>query len=226
MKENGFRITATEDGSHTLYDPIVGEHYHSLFGALNESMHVFIEAGFRHAIHKERTIRVLEIGLGTGLNLLLTYLESARQVQSVDYHALEAFPIETSLACQLNYPEILGEHVLCDIFDKIHQSPWGETVRLADDFTLTKLSMKLEEYRGEPDSVDVIYFDAFSPDVQQEMWTAEVFQAMARVAAGGCVLVTYSAKGQVRRNLQGAGFTVERLPGPRGKREMLRGVFL
>ena len=225
MKEDNIQLRVTGDGSHTLFNMSLGEPYHSLFGALNESRHVFIEAGLHEVFKRREEVRVLEIGFGTGLNLLLTCLESGRRMKTVDYIALEAYPLDSNIARELNYPEVIREKDARDLFERSHQAPWNKRVSLADGLNLLKVDMKLEDFKGQESFVDLIYFDAFSPDIQPDLWTSDIFGKLARMAVKGCVLVTYSAKGQVRRNLQQAGFNVERLPGPKGKREMLRAVY-
>ncbi|MDR1357105.1 MAG: tRNA (5-methylaminomethyl-2-thiouridine)(34)-methyltransferase MnmD [Tannerellaceae bacterium] len=212
-------IRQTADGSHTLFVPSMNEHYHSVNGAIQESMHVFIRAGLCR-LTKE-SIRVLEVGFGTGLNALLTLLEAERREKlSIEYHAVELYPLPASLTSGLNYAEQLcpGRE---ELFASLHAAPWGEYARITPNFLLHKI-------KGDcnccelPFSIDLLYFDAFAPDKQPEMWNRSLFDALyARMSDGG-LLTTYCAKGEVRRMMQKAGYSVERIPGPLGKREMLR----
>lgn len=212
------QLKVTEDGSHTLFSPRVGECYHSQHGAVQESRHVFIEAGWRQCAGAE--LRVLEVGFGTGLNAFLTLLQAEREQRTVLYTALERYPLLAGVAASLNYPALLGEGTQAD-FLRLHTTEWGQPVRISPHFTLLKLQADFTAVTL-PGSYDLIYFDAFSPEKQPEMWTQERFEQLYRHASPGAVLTTYCAKGSVRRALQAAGFAVERLPGPPGKREMLR----
>jgi len=217
-------LRMTDDGSMTLFLNSIGESYHSQFGAMNESSHVFIQCGFRYIASKKTSINLFEVGLGTGLNVLLTFLEAERADTRVSYTSLEPFPISDSIAEKLNYPELVGSENSVQVFKKIHRSDWDTEVHLSETFTFKKLLLPMEAYQPGAQVYDLIYFDAFSPVVQPELWTAEIFGKIAGMVCENGALVTYSAKGQVRRNLQEAGFLVERLPGPKGKREILRGV--
>lgn len=205
-------LVKTADGSFTLFIPEVEETYHSTHGAVQESMHVFIENGLK-ACDKE-SIRVLEVGLGTGLNAMLT-LQNA--TTKIDYSALEPYPLSK---------EILNELAASrsDQFEmKFHVSNAGEWISLQENFSFIRMEVGLEEFSSE-EKFDVIYYDAFGPRVEPGLWTLERMQQCFDLLNDGGVLVTYCAKGEVRRNLQAAGFVVERLAGPPGKREMLRGV--
>lgn len=211
-------IKTTSDGSHTLYVPEIDESYHSTHGAIQESRHIFIEAGLKHCQKAE--INVLEIGFGTGLNALLALEEAGRSQKHIHYTTIEKYPIEYKTAVQLNYPEQLS-HVYRTFFNKIHSCQWNEIVQISTNFTLRKIETDFTDF--EPDSFfDAIFFDAFSPEKQPEMWSQYQFEKIFRHCNQGAVLTTYCAKGNVRRALQNAGFTVERLPGPPGKREILR----
>jgi tRNA U34 5-methylaminomethyl-2-thiouridine-forming methyltransferase MnmC len=205
-------LVQTADGSFTLFIPEVEETYHSTHGAVQESMHVFIESGMK-ACDKE-VIRILEVGLGTGLNAMLT-LQNA--TTKIDYSALEPYPLSK---------EILNELAASrsDQFEmKFHVSNAGEWISLQENFSFIRMEVGLEEFSSE-EKFDVIYYDAFGPRVEPGLWTLERMQQCFDLLNDGGVLVTYCAKGEVRRNLQAAGFVVERLAGPPGKREMLRGV--
>ncbi len=210
----------TADGSQTIQLPQWGEQYHSMHGALQESYHVFIEAGLYQ--FSGRSLDLLEIGFGTGLNALITLKEAPGKNLSVRYTALEAFPVTEPEWNQLEYARLLGEEFAFQPhFERLHQAPWERWVPLTDSFSLRKLKTDLLEFSSQP-AFDLIYFDAFGARVQPELWTEPVFESMYRALRPGGVLVTYAAKGSVRRAMQKAGFLVERLPGPVGKREMLR----
>ena len=205
-------LVQTADGSFTLFIPEVEETYHSTHGAVQESMHVFIENGLK-ACHKE-VIRVLEVGLGTGLNALLSLQHASKKI---DYCALEPYPLSK---------EILNELAASrsDQFEmKFHVSNAGEWISIQENFSFVRMEVGLEEFSSE-EKFDVIYYDAFGPRVEPGLWTLERIQQCFDLLNEGGIFVTYCAKGEVRRNLQASGFVLERLAGPPGKREMLRGV--
>ena len=213
------KVILTEDGSHTLYVKEIDESYHSTHGAVQESTHIFINMGLK-AFLSENEVRVLEIGFGTGLNAYLTLLEAEKIKKPIHYTTLELFPLSVDEALLLNYPEILREDR--KLFEKIHRSSWGEDVDVASFFTLHKIKADFTKYEIQG-LYDVIYFDAFSPEKQPEMWAEDGFRKIYEHSVNGAVMTTYCAKGVVRRAMQSAGFVVERLPGPPGKREILRG---
>jgi len=211
-------IELTSDGSHTLYLPSLDEHYHSVNGAVQESRHVFIEAGLNHSNKEE--INILEVGFGTGLNAFLTYLNTSQKF--VRYTGFELYPLTQDLLDKLNYTENQSDSEK-KIYNSLHQSEWNKEIQITPNFLLTKFPVdfkKLEKSFTTP--FDVIYYDAFAPDKQPEMWTQEIFNYLYSYTAKGGILTTYCAKGIVRRMLQQAGYSVEKLPGPPGKREMLR----
>jgi tRNA U34 5-methylaminomethyl-2-thiouridine-forming methyltransferase MnmC len=220
---DSLKIQVTRDGSHTLFVPELNEHYHSVFGAINESRHIFINAGLNSIAQKSGKIKILEIGFGTGLNALLSCIEAGKNDLYIDYQAIELFPLPEEIYLKLNYPEHIEEENSKETFMQIHSCPWNQHIKLSDHFSLTKLNISLQNYLPEKQYFDLIYFDAFGPDVQPEMWTVEVFKKMAFALRQGGVLVTYSTKGVVKRNMKEAGFSIEKLPGPVGKREILRG---
>lgn len=215
-------IVTTSDGSHTLYNADLHQHYHSKHGAVQESVYVFIEKGLKALPEEVNNINILEIGLGTGLNVFLTFIENLQLQKQINYTVLEAFPVEEEVFSQLNYPELLLHPDKKEEFFKIHNSDWEKQIEIAENFHFIKLKEKLEEINLPENEFDVIYFDAFSPSAQPELWTQEIFKKMYNCMRSGGILVTYCAKGDVRRNMQAAGFLVEKLPGPPGKREMLR----
>jgi tRNA U34 5-methylaminomethyl-2-thiouridine-forming methyltransferase MnmC len=217
------RIVTTGDGSSSVYSPVFNEQYHSHHGAIQESLHVFIRNGWQEAITNKTNISILEMGFGTGLNAFLVYLEMQKQNDLfVNYDSLEAFPIGMEIITALDYPVQTNSLQLKDVFLAMHECQWEKPVEIHERFVLTKLQKKIEQVELEKNKYDLIFFDAFSPRSQPELWTKEVFEKMYAAAKPNAVLVTYCAKGQVRRNMQAAGFSVERLDGPPGKREMLR----
>lgn len=213
------RLEVTADGSHTLYLPEMNEHYHSVNGAVQESRHVFIEAGFKQLARPQ--LRILEIGFGTGLNAFLTLLEAAACGKRVTYYTVERYPLEEDVIRSLNYATVAGRgHAAW--FEALHEASWNRPVAVTPFFTLHKMEADSNVCAFPPD-IDLVYFDAFAPDKQPEMWNPEVFGSLFGNTVPGGLLTTYCAKGAVRRMLQGAGYEVERMPGPPGKREMLRG---
>jgi len=212
-------IRFTEDRSHTLWDPYLEEGYHSRHGAVQESKHVFIRHGYRQV--EGQPVRILEAGFGTGLNALLTLAECMAEGRQVEYTTVELSPLPEEVVEQLNYPDLLGLDK--ELFLQLHRSPWGERTWITKHFSLLKLPADLRTCTF-PGAYDLVYYDAFSAAVQPELWTPELFSQIAsRMVAGG-ILVTYAARGSVKRALRQAGLQVERLPGPPGKREMIRAV--
>ncbi|MGB0304059.1 MAG: tRNA (5-methylaminomethyl-2-thiouridine)(34)-methyltransferase MnmD [Flavobacteriaceae bacterium] len=212
----------TADGSVSLYHKNLDETYHSRHGAIAESNHVFIKQGLTHwcALNPNSSgvLSILEMGFGTGLNCLLTLLHRLPEF-SIAYSALEAYPLPLSLCQSLGYAQQLN----CDPeqFMMLHRQKWDKTCTIGSDFTLIKRLMRFEDFTDK-DAFDLVYYDAFGARVQPEHWEKERFEALYQGMRQGGVLVTYAAKGSVRRAMQEVGFTVERLPGPPGKREMLR----
>jgi tRNA U34 5-methylaminomethyl-2-thiouridine-forming methyltransferase MnmC len=213
----------TQDGSHTLFVPELNEVYHSRFGAIRESKQVFIEAGL-HYFHSPGQLSILEIGFGTGLNAFLTMMEAAGNGLFISYTSLEDYPVDVSVYSLLNYPEISGYSEMRPDFIQLHSSPWNKPVNITPFFALTKVHDRLETFHPEPESHELIYFDAFGPDIQPELWTENIFRKMYETLKPGGILTTYSAKGSVRRAMKTAGFGIEKLPGPPGKREITRGI--
>lgn len=212
-------LERTADGSYTLYVPELNEHYHSVKGALTESQHIFMEMGLKHSPAPEP--RILEIGLGTGLNAFLTLIAAEEMQRKVHYTGIERYPLAEETLRQLDYPGIIGKKHEEDYY-AIHQAPWEKETNLSPWFTLHKIEGDFTRHTFQK-GYDIIYFDAFAPEKQPEMWEQALFNTLYNVLNEGGILTTYCAKGVVRRMLQTAGFTVERLPGPPGgKREILR----
>lgn len=216
------QIKNTGDGSATLFLPELNEQYHSMNGAVTESNHVFLSNGFH--FHPSKNPVVFEVGFGTGLNCLLTAMQAQSLQRPTFYIAVEKFPLEQKIVNQLNYGSLVQENGI-SVFNKIHDCEWNTPVEISPWFTLVKLKTDFttEEWTF-PQKTDIIFFDAFGPDKQPEMWTEEIFSRLFENSFEGGVIVTYSAKGEVRRRMVNAGFKVERLPGPPGKKEMLRGI--
>ena len=214
-------IIITEDGSSTIHLPEWDEQYHSKHGAIQEAYHVFIEMGFFFYCKKQQTvpIKILEIGFGTGLNAFITLLESQKKNKAVEYTGVEAYPLSYSEIKNLNYPIKLNASK--EVFTKFHNNPWEKPLEFSKNFTLTKRKQFFSEIQDK-NRFHIIYFDAFAAQVQPELWTVAIFRKMYNALLVNGILVTYSAKGSVRRAMQAVGFKVERLPGPPGKREMLR----
>lgn len=213
-------ILITSDGSTTIHLPDWNEQYHSKHGAIQEANHVFLTHGFR--ILEQKEIRLLEIGFGTGLNCFITFLEAEKRKKNMEYVGVEAYPVLHDEIGKLNFVSELNAGEKQGVFENMHKVSWEEKHQLSETFSLIKRKQFFKDIDDE-DRYDLIYFDAFGPRVQPELWTEEIFSGMYKALKNKGVLVTYSAKGSVRRAMQSVGFSVERLPGPPGKREMLRG---
>ncbi|SRR6266496_2029784 len=213
----------TKDGSHTIALPELNVTYHSIHGAIQESMHVFIEAGLKSIwpLQAARCLNILEIGFGTGLNALLTLIESEKTKQIIYYTAIELYPLEENEIIDLNYCKCLGLQNLLPAFSQMHTCEWERDIRIAETFYLHKTKQDLQSYKN-AGWYDLIYFDAFAPNDQPELWTKNIFDKMYSILNTNGILVTYCSKGDVRRSMTAAGFTVEKIPGPQGKREMVR----
>ena len=210
----------TEDGSHTMFINGMDEPYHSTHGALQESMHVFIKEGLQRAEHT--SLRILELGFGTGLNALLTLKESISEDLNIYYHAVEKYPLAESEYTLLNYEKVIDSCPEGALL-RMHNSPWGKPVKMTGHFTLYKENADLRSMNL-PLHFNLIYFDAFSPEKQPELWSKDIFDTISKVSDPGAILVTYSSKGAVRRTLNECGFNVHKVPGPPGKREMISAV--
>ncbi|MDT8392972.1 MAG: tRNA (5-methylaminomethyl-2-thiouridine)(34)-methyltransferase MnmD [Bacteroidales bacterium] len=222
---NASDLVISGDGSHTLKLKGVDEHYHSVYGALAESRHVFIRAGLKHiSLQGNEELSILELGFGTGLNTLLTLCELLDKGVETLYTAIEAFPLEDGIWQRLNYPELIRHKQARELFLTIHEAAWEKTVKVEKGFLLHKRQIKFQDLQPGPEQYNLVYFDAFSPEVQPELWTEDIFRKIAQMLVKEGILVTYSAKGSVRRALETSGLRVERLPGPEGKREMIRAI--
>jgi len=210
----------TGDGSHSLLNEALDETYHSRHGAVQESMHVFIEQGLKYLIKKQKPepISILEVGFGTGLNALLTLTEAIKNDIAVTYTTLETCPLGHEVWENLNYPDPYH------LFKELHRSEWQKWVEITSYFKLLKLEKSLQIVELEPVQFDLIYFDAFAPNKQPEMWGQPVLHKVVKTLKSGGSFITYCAKGQLKRDLKSLGLIVESLPGPPGKREMVRAL--
>lgn len=216
-------IQPTADGSHTIAIPGMQVTYHSKHGAIRESKHVFIDAGLKPLLQQGlETVCVLEMGFGTGLNALLTAMHNP-EGKTIQYVAIEAYPVEQIICAALNYCEQLQVPELDPFFRQLHSAEWNQQVAVAPAFTLQKIHCRLQEYQPEQ-TFHLVYYDAFAPNAQPELWSIDIFRKIFNSLQADGVLVTYCSKGDVRRALIAAGFTVEKIPGPPGKREMLRAI--
>jgi tRNA U34 5-methylaminomethyl-2-thiouridine-forming methyltransferase MnmC len=219
-------IEITADGSHTLFVPELNERYHSTNGAIQESELVFIQNGLYHLPQCLKEINLLEIGFGTGLNALLTILESKKQRRKINYVAIEPEPLDQEIILGLNYPNQIGGTEAEGYYKKIHDANWEYPSFLSDYFIISKIHAKIEDLALSEKQFHLIYFDAFGPEVQPELWTEAIFKKLFDCLKQDGIIVTYSCKGNVKRALKSAGFGLEKLPGPPGKREVLRATKL
>lgn len=194
------------------------ENYHSRYGAIQEAYHVFIKNGL--ALTEGRPVSVLEIGFGTGLNCFITYLESLKSGQQIDYTGVEAYPVEQEVVAQLNYVSQLSADDKQEIFDRMHNAVWAEKIVLNEMFTLTKRQQLFQDIKDE-NAFDLIYFDAFGYPTQPELWSQEIFSIMYKALKSEGILVTYACRTVIKKAMIDAGFSVKKVPGPPGKREML-----
>ncbi len=219
------QVELTSDGSCTLFVPALDEHYHSVNGAIQESRHVFFNAGLTHCAKNE--INIFEVGFGTGLNALLAQIEAENSKKKIIYTSVEAYPISGEIVEQLNYPDLLS----CNraVYENLHAAEWNVEVEISEYFSLHKIWIDFSQIGANyilPQKYDLVFFDAFAPDKQPEMWSKLIFEIVYKHLNHKGILCTYCAKGAIRRIMQEVGFRVERLPGPPGKREMLRATKL
>lgn len=215
-----FKIITTLDGSNSIFNENKNESYHSVNGAIQESQHVFINAGLSNINKNE--ISVFEVGFGTGLNALLTFIYADNNSLNISYETIELYPLEERFYTQLNYSDYLG-HNYQSIFLKLNDCEWNTIVNLTENFSIKKIHNDIRTLQLSK-NYDLIYFDAFSPEVEPELWTSKIFEEIYSNMNYNGILVTYCSKGVVRRLLQHVGFIVERIPGPIGKREMIRAI--
>ena len=214
-------IITTADGSKTIYLPEWNETYHSKHGAVQEAKHVYIEAGLKycHNLTNKKSLNILEIGFGTGLNAFLSAIYAKRNKIKLNYHAIEKYPLSTQLVNSVNYAQELEIDNL--MFNKMHNMAWEKLIEIHNCFSLKKIEVDLHLFESQ-ENFDVVFFDAFGPRVQPELWAKQILEKLYNMMTKNGVLVTYSCKGSVRRDLQSIGFKVVKIPGPPGKREMLR----
>jgi len=215
-------ILKTSDGSNTLFVPELDETYHSTHGALQEALHVFIREGLQF-LPQLKKVSILEVGFGTGLNALLSLIEADNTNRKIQYTSLEAFPLDWEVVEQLNYMDLVSSDYNAALFKEMHTCDWESFSDINTSFRLRKLKVKLQEVSFE-NEFDIIYFDAFAPQVQPDLWTEQIFASMYKALKPNGILVTYCAKGIVKRALKSVGFNLQSIPGPPGKREMSRGV--
>lgn len=212
-------IIQTLDGSTTIHLKEWDECYHSKHGAIQEAQHVFIKNGL--SLFPNQSVSILEIGFGTGLNAFISFLESSKLNQSINYVGVEAYPVNATEVLAMNYVDELNAKSQKEVFEKMHESKWNEKIELTAEFKLTKRKQFFDKI-DDVEQFDLIYFDAFGYRVQPELWSTAIFQKMYTALRPGGKLVTYAARGVVKRSMIEVGFTVEKLPGPPGKREMFR----
>lgn len=219
---NTIKIILTEDGSHSLLNEEMDETYHSRHGAIQESGYVFINQGLNYLKSRDNPglISILEVGFGTGLNAWLSLQWAANQKIQLQYHSLETFPLPDEIWKALNYTNPEG----AESFQKLHQAPWQEWDNISPFFMVYKENKSLQSVSLEPSHFDLIYFDAFAPSKQPEMWQLPMLEKVVVAMKPGSVFVTYCAKGQLKRDLKSLRLEVESVPGPPGKREMVRAI--
>lgn len=219
-------LILTKDGSHTVAVTDMNVTYHSVHGAIQESMHVFIEAGFNQFVRTERDgspLTILEMGFGTGLNALLTLIEAEKTKQAVHYTSIELYPMDADQLHSLNYCDQLNRKDLQPVFTMLHDCEWEKEISITSYFIVQKTLTDLLSFSTHQ-HFNLIYFDAFGPGSQPELWTKEVFEKLYNMMQPGGILVTYCSKSDVRRAMKAAGFSTTKLPGPPGKREIVRAL--
>jgi tRNA U34 5-methylaminomethyl-2-thiouridine-forming methyltransferase MnmC len=214
------QIVTTSDGSHTIFVPEINEHYHSMYGAVQESEYIFLKNGFDFC--KADPVNIFEAGFGTGLNALLTAVRCIKGKREVFYTSIEKYPLSDEIIRLLNYHLFTGKEGQ-NIFNRIHESGWNKMQNICGNFNLSKIKGDLTSYHL-TGYYDLIYFDAFGPDKQPEMWNRNIFTKISGITAKNGILITYSVKGDVKRNIKSCGFDVYILPGPPGKRQILRAI--
>lgn len=221
------QVIRTEDGSSSLFLPELNETYHSFHGALAESQHVFIKMGLDYWLDHHpasREVSVFEVGFGTGLNALLALEVAEKHKINIKFTTLEPFPLPEVTTGQLNYGQKAAGGAYKKEFHALHTAPWEEEVAITPHFKLLKHQNRLEDYAAGNKSFDLIFFDAFAPNKQAELWEKELLEKVAGFMAPGAVFTTYCAKGQLKRDLKALELRVDTLPGAPGKKEMVRAV--
>jgi len=219
------KIIISEDGSHTIELIGKNEQYHSTHGAIQESKHVYIQHGLARISQNKQQINILEVGMGTGLNVLLSYQYALKNQLHINYTAIEAYPLENKIWSQLNYAKLIEDkNDLSAIYHKIHISEWNKELLLNDQFHMKKINRPIQETQLKDNYFDLVYFDAFNPDLEPQLWSAEVFSNLYHSMKMDSLLSTYSTKGIIKRALKSCGFSIEKKPGPPGKREILNAI--
>jgi tRNA U34 5-methylaminomethyl-2-thiouridine-forming methyltransferase MnmC len=219
------KLITTSDGSHSVFSEKFNADYHSKHGAIQESQHVFIKSGLQFFLQNNQPpmLKIFEMGFGTGLNAFLTFIEMQNSNVNIEYTTVEQYPLTEEVYTSLNYVEALGAENYKDDFLKMHECEWNGFCTISSKFALRKMNAQLQTLNHDR-NYHLVFYDAFAHSAQPELWETEIFTQLYNTMEQGGILVTYSAKGQVRRNLQAAGFQVERIQGPPGKREMLRAI--
>ncbi len=221
------RIIKSDDGSHTIELIDQNEQYHSTHGAIQESEHVYIQHGLKRISTQNKTINILEVGMGTGLNVLLTYRYAIEHGLRINYTAVEAYPLEKTIWNQLNYSKLTDvNNSLSAIYNQIHESEWDKEIQFSDHFTFHKIDQKIQDVSLKEAYYDVVYHDAFNPDLEPDLWSEELFGKIYKSMKANSLLTTYSTKGIIKRALKSCGFIIQKKPGPPGKREILNAVKL
>lgn len=212
----------TEDGSHTILNKELNVTYHSIHGAVQESKHIYIESGLNYVLQKYETLNILEVGFGSGLNTLLTYKENLKDKNTWTYQTIEKFPLSRETFALLNYGESETAEIK-KVFNQLHTLEWNKVHPISDSFYFTKYLIDVNSYAPE-NPIHLVYYDAFAPDTTKEMWNKEIFEKLFKAMVPGACLLTFCAKGDIKRLLKTCGFKVEALPGPKGKREITRAI--
>lgn len=218
------KVITTSDGSHSLLHEALNETYHSVHGAIQESVHVFIKSGFDFLTDNREhdNIKILEVGMGTGLNALLTLQQCIQKKIKAYYETLEAFPVDLATVRLLNYNTVPQMNNVAQYFEQLHLLPWNESIEVNGYFQIQKRHCRIQDVELGKEKFDLVYFDAFAPSRQPEMWTLNILEKVAQAMKPGAVFVTYCARGQLKRDLKTLGLKVETLSGPPGKKEMVR----
>lgn len=213
-------IIKTADGSVTIHIPEMQESYHSKFGAIQEAQHVYIQNGL--AMLKGRDLSILECGFGTGLNAFITFIEAQKGEQKIDYTGVEAYPVSLDEVAELNYVQQLDAAHLSEYFLQMHSTPWGNEVKISENFTLTKRAQRFQNIDDE-NKYDLVYYDAFGYHAQPELWGEDIFKRLYTALKPKGILITYACRTVIKKAMTAAGFEAKKLPGPPGKREILQG---